>query len=316
MLEMMSAIVAPRAVAVHHEECVLERDAGLSQTQRRVRRSAEVVRDHDVRRRLLQSERHCMRVHEMPRLHGLDRAGTGGSESGVVVDALPVGSIDSGAVLPEQNLDRVPEPSQRQREERRRGAHATDRVEAAQLVRDHRHTASGRGIVGGSVTSTSSMAPEGRKSQRRVTFVADELLGYAGNGIGTTTTFVSVALARMGHSVEVLFAGPPPNGPVDPEWQSLYEDARSFDPRTRAAAQKRRAASFRACARRRAGLARRSPGRRDRAGPRRSRLHGAPAASARSCIRAHVVRRLLPRDEAVDHRRESARCASCPEPTR
>jgi glycosyltransferase involved in cell wall biosynthesis len=58
-----------------------------------------------------------------------------------------------------------------------------------------------------------------------VTFVADELLGYAGNGIGTTTTFVSVALARRGHDVTVLFAGPPREGPVSPEWQDLYEDA-------------------------------------------------------------------------------------------
>jgi glycosyltransferase involved in cell wall biosynthesis len=57
-----------------------------------------------------------------------------------------------------------------------------------------------------------------------VTFVADELLGYAGNGIGTTTTFVSVALARRGHDVTVLFAGPPREGPVTPEWQNLYED--------------------------------------------------------------------------------------------
>ena len=55
-------------------------------------------------------------------------------------------------------------------------------------------------------------------------FVADELLGYAGNGIGTTTTFVSVALARLGHRVEVLFAGPPRNGPVEPEWQRLYDE--------------------------------------------------------------------------------------------
>jgi len=65
----------------------------------------------------------------------------------------------------------------------------------------------------------------GQRAPRRVAFVADELLGYAGNGIGTTTTFVSLALARMGHSVEVLFAGPPPPGPVDAEWQRLYDDA-------------------------------------------------------------------------------------------
>jgi glycosyltransferase involved in cell wall biosynthesis len=60
---------------------------------------------------------------------------------------------------------------------------------------------------------------------RRVTFVADELLGYAGNGIGTTTTFMSVALARVGHRVEVLFAGRPPDTAVEPEWERLYEDA-------------------------------------------------------------------------------------------
>jgi glycosyltransferase involved in cell wall biosynthesis len=56
-------------------------------------------------------------------------------------------------------------------------------------------------------------------------FVADELLGYAGNGIGTTTTFVSLALARQGHDVEVLFAGPPPSAPAAPEWQRLYDSA-------------------------------------------------------------------------------------------
>jgi glycosyltransferase involved in cell wall biosynthesis len=60
---------------------------------------------------------------------------------------------------------------------------------------------------------------------RRVTFVADELLGYAGNGIGTTTTFMSVALARLGHRVEVLFTGRPPETPVEPEWQRLYDEA-------------------------------------------------------------------------------------------
>jgi glycosyltransferase involved in cell wall biosynthesis len=64
-----------------------------------------------------------------------------------------------------------------------------------------------------------------KRYQRRVTFVADELLGYAGNGIGTTTTFVSVALARRGHDVTILFAGPPRTAPVTAEWQSLYEEA-------------------------------------------------------------------------------------------
>lgn len=71
------------------------------------------------------------------------------------------------------------------------------------------------------------MASEGRLgAPRRVAFVADELLGYAGNGIGTTTTFVSLALARMGHSVEVLYVGPTPTSPIDPEWQRLYDEAK------------------------------------------------------------------------------------------
>src|SRR4029079_4727692 len=52
----------------------------------------------------------------------------------------------------------------------------------------------------------------------------DELLGYAGNGIGTTTTFVSLALARAGHDIEILFVGTPPSEPVQ-EWQKLYDDA-------------------------------------------------------------------------------------------
>jgi glycosyltransferase involved in cell wall biosynthesis len=62
-------------------------------------------------------------------------------------------------------------------------------------------------------------------ASRRVAFVADELLGYAGNGIGTTTTFVSLALARAGHDVEVLFVGAAPSEPIQPEWERLYESA-------------------------------------------------------------------------------------------
>jgi glycosyltransferase involved in cell wall biosynthesis len=73
---------------------------------------------------------------------------------------------------------------------------------------DHGHPAGGR-----------------HPDKRSVVFVADELLGYAGNGIGTTTTFVSVALARRGYDVEVLFAGASPAGPAAPEWQRLYDDA-------------------------------------------------------------------------------------------
>ena len=58
---------------------------------------------------------------------------------------------------------------------------------------------------------------------RRITLVADELLGYAGNGLGTATTFLAVALARMGHEVEVLYFGKTPTGPVASEWRRLYE---------------------------------------------------------------------------------------------
>src|SRR5262245_51319551 len=58
---------------------------------------------------------------------------------------------------------------------------------------------------------------------KRITFVADELLGYAGNGIGTTTAFLAVALARLGHRVEILYLGPVPDSPIDAEWQRLYE---------------------------------------------------------------------------------------------
>jgi glycosyltransferase involved in cell wall biosynthesis len=68
-------------------------------------------------------------------------------------------------------------------------------------------------------------AGDTQRPARRIAFVSDELLGYAGNGIGTTTTFVSLALARMGHRVEILFAGQAPSGPIDSEWQRLYDEA-------------------------------------------------------------------------------------------
>src|SRR6266511_965172 len=72
--------------------------------------------------------------------------------------------------------------------------------------------------------SATPMFPEGRRiPSRRVTFVADELLGYVRDGIGTTTTFLSVALARMGHRVEVLYLAPRPVGRIDPEWGRLYD---------------------------------------------------------------------------------------------
>jgi glycosyltransferase involved in cell wall biosynthesis len=70
------------------------------------------------------------------------------------------------------------------------------------------------------------MSSEGRQpASRRVALVAEELLGYVRNGLGTTTTFVAVALARLGHAVDVLYLGPTPTGPIDPEWQRLYDEA-------------------------------------------------------------------------------------------
>src|SRR5207244_9574112 len=51
---------------------------------------------------------------------------------------------------------------------------------------------------------------EPQRTSRRVTLVADEALGYVRTGgLGTATTFLSVALARMGHQVELLFTGDP-----------------------------------------------------------------------------------------------------------
>ncbi len=61
---------------------------------------------------------------------------------------------------------------------------------------------------------------------KRVTLVAGELLGYVRTGgLGTATTFLAVALARMGHRVEVLFLGQAPARRIDPEWTNLYESA-------------------------------------------------------------------------------------------
>ena len=56
---------------------------------------------------------------------------------------------------------------------------------------------------------------EPQQASRRVTLVAGELLGYVRTGgLGTATTFLSLALARMGHAVDVLYTGAPPSDPV------------------------------------------------------------------------------------------------------
>ena len=143
----MSAIQRRGPWQYDDEQRVLEGDPCLSEAKCRIPRRSEVVRDDDVGRRLLQPERHGMCVREMPRLDGLlcprDRPN---DNPRVLVEALPGGIDRVRCMLPEQNLDRVAEPGQRERQERRCGAHPSDRLEAAQLVSDHGHTASVRHV--------------------------------------------------------------------------------------------------------------------------------------------------------------------------
>ena len=63
-------------------------------------------------------------------------------------------------------------------------------------------------------------------SPRRITVVTRELLGYVRvGGAGTATTYLAVALARMGHPVDVLYVGDLPADPMTAEWARLYEEA-------------------------------------------------------------------------------------------
>jgi glycosyltransferase involved in cell wall biosynthesis len=65
-----------------------------------------------------------------------------------------------------------------------------------------------------------------RSSGRRVTIVADEMLGYVRTGgLGTATSFLAVALARMGHQVELLYTGKETIKPIGAEWSRLYNEA-------------------------------------------------------------------------------------------
>jgi glycosyltransferase involved in cell wall biosynthesis len=61
---------------------------------------------------------------------------------------------------------------------------------------------------------------------KRVTLVADQALGYyRTGGLGTATTYLAVALGRMGHDVEILYFGEAPDEPIAGEWTGLYEEA-------------------------------------------------------------------------------------------
>jgi glycosyltransferase involved in cell wall biosynthesis len=57
---------------------------------------------------------------------------------------------------------------------------------------------------------------------RRITLVADELRGIQGGGLGTVFTYLAIALARLGISVDVLYFGRTPTA-VDPTWAETYE---------------------------------------------------------------------------------------------
>jgi glycosyltransferase involved in cell wall biosynthesis len=69
------------------------------------------------------------------------------------------------------------------------------------------------------------MAGPSPRSRRRITLVSDELAGLQGGGLGTATAFLGVALARMGHRVEVLYVGVEPGRRIDPEWRRLYDES-------------------------------------------------------------------------------------------
>ena len=59
---------------------------------------------------------------------------------------------------------------------------------------------------------------------RRVTIVTHELRGFLPvGGMGTATTFLALALARMGHSVEILLGVMHDPESIDPEWRALYD---------------------------------------------------------------------------------------------
>ncbi|HVD43055.1 MAG TPA: glycogen/starch synthase, partial [Gaiellaceae bacterium] len=59
----------------------------------------------------------------------------------------------------------------------------------------------------------------------RVTVIAHELRGFLPvGGMGTATTFLALALARMGHSVEILL-GKHALESIDPTWEAMYRNA-------------------------------------------------------------------------------------------
>jgi glycosyltransferase involved in cell wall biosynthesis len=60
---------------------------------------------------------------------------------------------------------------------------------------------------------------------RRITIVSAQLQGFepTGGGVGAATTFLAIALARMGHDVHVLYTKERLPQPMDGEWARRYE---------------------------------------------------------------------------------------------
>ena len=61
---------------------------------------------------------------------------------------------------------------------------------------------------------------------RRITLVTNEIRGFTPvGGLGTATTFLALALARLGHRVEILYFGRHSVASMDRYWTDFYERA-------------------------------------------------------------------------------------------
>jgi glycosyltransferase involved in cell wall biosynthesis len=61
---------------------------------------------------------------------------------------------------------------------------------------------------------------------RRITVATAQLLGFdQSGGVGTATTFLTLALGRAGHEVDVLYLGSAGGDRLAPEWSPLFEGA-------------------------------------------------------------------------------------------
>jgi glycosyltransferase involved in cell wall biosynthesis len=62
-------------------------------------------------------------------------------------------------------------------------------------------------------------------SSRRIALVTSQLLGFdRSGGVGAATAFLTLALARLGHDVEVIYIKEQLRDPLDREWARRYED--------------------------------------------------------------------------------------------